>query len=117
MRTVTFEARKYVWVVLTDQYFVGEYNKLNERNEGLGPCGILKKINDKAYKLKLPSHLRTSDVFNVKHLIPYVNDSSDDKASNSMTEFFQPRENDVDVLAMDYLEKVDQVNRCQNRHN
>ncbi|GKA30594.1 putative CCCH-type zinc finger family protein [Tanacetum coccineum] len=35
---------------------------------------ILKKINDNAYKLELPSHLNTSDVFNVKHLFPYNGD-------------------------------------------
>ena len=37
----------------------------------IGPVEILKKINDNAYRLRLPDHIHTTDVFNVKHLIPY----------------------------------------------
>ncbi|GLT54898.1 hypothetical protein SLA2020_280570 [Shorea laevis] len=66
-RKVTFEVGDLVWAVLTrDRFPVGEYNKLRERK--IGPCEILQKINDNAYRLRLPSHLKTSDVFNVKHL-------------------------------------------------
>nr|GEW81322.1 hypothetical protein [Tanacetum cinerariifolium] len=32
---------------------------------------IMEKMNSNAYRLKLPSHIRRSDVFNVKHLLPY----------------------------------------------
>ena len=57
-----------------DRFPVGEYNKLAARN--IGPLEILEKINPNAYRLKLPSHMRISDVFNVKHLVPYCGENS-----------------------------------------
>ncbi|GKE59740.1 hypothetical protein Tco_1510107, partial [Tanacetum coccineum] len=60
-----------------------------------GPLEIVEKINSNAYRLKLPSHIRCSDVFNVKHLIPYHGDSSDDDlAMNSRTNFVYPGGNE-----------------------
>ncbi|GKE49675.1 putative reverse transcriptase domain-containing protein [Tanacetum coccineum] len=44
----------------------------------IGPLEIVEKINSGAYRLNLPSHIRYSDFFNVKHLLPYHGDSSDD---------------------------------------
>ncbi|GKA37458.1 MAK10-like protein [Tanacetum coccineum] len=76
-RHVDFEATDFMWVVLTKDCFpVGEYNKLSAKK--IGPLEIVKKINSSAYRLKLPSHIRCSGVFNVKHLFPYHGDSSDD---------------------------------------
>ena len=50
------------------------------------------------------------DVFNVKHLIPFTGDSSDDDAVlNSRSNFLSPRENDVDQVALDFLERFDRV--------
>lgn len=58
-----------MWVVLTkDRFIACEYNKLSARK--IGPVEVLEKINPNAYRLKQPSHLRTFDVFNVKHLAP-----------------------------------------------
>nr|GEY91372.1 putative reverse transcriptase domain-containing protein [Tanacetum cinerariifolium] len=52
---------------------------------------IVEKMNSNAYRLKLPSHIRRSDVFNVKHLLPYHGDSSDeDSVGNSRTNFVYP---------------------------
>lgn len=63
-RRVVFEVGDLVQVVLTyDMFLVGEYKKLKERK--IGPCEVFKKINDNAYKICLPHHLKTSDVFNV----------------------------------------------------
>lgn len=59
-------------------------------NLKIGPCEILQKINDIAYRLRLPSHLKTFDVFNAKHLSPCFGDS-DDTALNSRVSFFQPK--------------------------
>ncbi|GJT17382.1 putative nucleotidyltransferase, ribonuclease H [Tanacetum coccineum] len=86
-RHVDFEEGDFVWAVLTkDRFPVGEYNKLSAKK--IGPLEIVEKINSNAYRLKLPSHIRCSDVFNVKHLIPYLGDSSDDDlAMNSRTNF------------------------------
>ena len=76
-RHLEFDVRDFVWAVLTkDRFPVGEYNKLSAKK--IGPLEVLEKINPNAYRLKLPSHLRTADVFNVKHLIPFNDDSSDD---------------------------------------
>ncbi|GKB45723.1 putative reverse transcriptase domain-containing protein [Tanacetum coccineum] len=76
-RHVDFEEGDFVWAVLTkDRFPVGEYNKLSTKK--IGPLEIVEKINSNAYRLKLSSHIRCSDAFNVKHLIPYHGDSSDD---------------------------------------
>ena len=72
----------------------------------MGPYEIIEKINANAYRLKLPSHIHTSDVFNVKHLIPYRGDSSeeDDGWANSRANSFQAGEDDADCMADAYLE-------------
>ncbi|GKC97135.1 putative reverse transcriptase domain-containing protein, partial [Tanacetum coccineum] len=67
-------------------FLFGEYNKLSAKK--ISPLEIMEKINSNAYRQKLPSHIRCSDVFNVKHLIPYHGDSSDDDfAMNSRMNF------------------------------
>ncbi|KAH9650278.1 hypothetical protein KPL70_026314 [Citrus sinensis] len=76
-RALEFQVGDFVWVVLTkDRFSVGEYNKLSTRK--IDPLEIIEKINPNAYKLKLPSHIHTADVFNVKHLIPYRGDHDED---------------------------------------
>lgn len=77
-----FNVGDFVWVVLTkDCFHVGEYNKLSVKK--IGPIEIIEKINPSAYSLRLPSHICTSYVFNVNHLVLYLGDNSDDVA-NSM---------------------------------
>ncbi|PWA51989.1 reverse transcriptase domain-containing protein [Artemisia annua] len=66
-----------------DRFSVGEYNNLSAKM--IGPVEIVEKLNSNAYRLKLPSHIRCSDVFNVKHLLPYHGYSSDDISVNSST--------------------------------
>ena len=75
---------------------MGDYNKLSAKK--IDPMEIVEKINPNAYQLKLSSHIRTTDVFNVKHLIPYVGDSSsrDDDVTNSRANFLHPAGNDVE---------------------
>ena len=69
-----------MWAVLTkDRFPVGEYNKLSAKK--IGPVEIVEKINFNAYLLKLPSHIRTADLFNVKHLVPFTGDYFDDSYS------------------------------------
>jgi hypothetical protein len=98
-----FEEGDFVWAVLTkDRFLVGEYNKLAARK--IGPIEIVKKINPNAYQLKVPSHINTSDVFNVKHLVPFIEDSSEEDA-NSRANSVQPREDDVEQDAWEYMRK------------
>jgi hypothetical protein len=93
-RTIEFEEGDFVWAILTkDRFPVGEYNKLAAHK--VGPVEIVEKINPNAYRLKLPSYIKTSDVFNVKHLVPYIGDSSYEDA-NSRANSLQPGEDDVD---------------------
>jgi hypothetical protein len=90
-----------VWAILTkDRFPMGEYNKLAVRK--VGPVEIITKINPNAYRLKLPSHIKTSDVFNVKHLVPFIEDSSEEDA-NSRTNSLQLGEDDVDQIASEFV--------------
>jgi methylmalonyl-CoA mutase N-terminal domain/subunit len=59
-RRIVFKVGDNVWVVLT-QDPTSEYNKLNARK--IGPCELLERLNDNAYRLKLPSHIKTPDIF------------------------------------------------------
>ncbi|XP_041020439.1 uncharacterized protein LOC121262075 [Juglans microcarpa x Juglans regia] len=79
---VLFDVEDFVWAVVTRVCIpVGEYNKLKDRK--IGPCEVLQKINDNAYRLHLPSHMRTSDMFNIKHRSPcFVNDGMNSRASS-----------------------------------
>jgi hypothetical protein len=77
-----------VWAILTkDRFPSGEYNQLAARK--IGSVEIVKKINANAYQLKLPSHIKTVDVFNIKHLVPFFGDSSEEDA-NSRANSLQP---------------------------
>lgn len=91
---VTFKVSDLVWAVLTcDRFPMGECNKLQERK--VEPCEVMQKINDNAYKLRLSSHLKTFDVFNVMHLTPcFIDADSDDM--NLRASSFQPGETNVE---------------------
>jgi hypothetical protein len=71
----------------------------------IGPVEIVKKINANAYQLKLPSHIKTSDVFNVKHLVPVIDDSSKEDV-NLRANSLQPGGDDVDHNAWDYMRRT-----------
>ena len=104
-RLLELNVGDYVWVVLTkDRFPVHEYTKLEARK--IGPYKIIEKINSNAYRLNLPSHIHTTPVFNVKHLIPFCGDNSeeDDEIANSRSNSFQPGEDDADSIAEDYPE-------------
>ena len=93
-RHVEFDVGNYVWAVLTkDRFSVGEYNKLSAKK--IGPMEIVKKINSNAYRLKLPSYIRTIDVFNVKHSVLFTGGSLDDL--DSIPNYVHARENDVGI--------------------
>ena len=83
------------WAVLTKDHFtVDDYKKLFAKK--IGPVDIIEKINPNAYRLKLPSHIRTTDIFNVEHLIPYVGDLFDeDDVGNWRPNFLHPAGNNA----------------------
>ncbi|GJQ99379.1 putative nucleotidyltransferase, ribonuclease H [Tanacetum coccineum] len=114
-RHVDFEEGDFVWVVLTkDRFPVGEYSKLTAKK--IGPLEIVEKIKSNAYRLKFPSHIRCFNIFNVKHLIPYHGDSSDnDLAMNSRTNFVYPEGNDggpsIEERVNLFLEAKDHVKK------
>ena len=103
---VEFQVGDFVWAILTkDRFPVGEYNKLSARK--IGPFEIIEKINPNAYRLNLPSHIRTSDVFNVKHLVLFHGDSDEDEHLNSKANFPQPSEDDADHVAFSFMAQWD----------
>ncbi|KAJ8630683.1 hypothetical protein MRB53_024006 [Persea americana] len=112
-RLVEFEVGDFVWAILTkDQFSVGEYNKLAARK--IGPLEIIAKINSNDYRLKLPSHIRTLDVFNVKHLVPYHGDSSEDETANSRANSLPPGGSDVvQIEADEYMNALDRSKACR----
>ena len=64
---------------------------LNFNQELMVHLKLLKKMNDNAYKVELPSDYGVSATFNVSDLSPY----HEDEPLDSRTSFFQPMENDV----------------------
>ena len=90
---------------------MGDYNKLSAKQ--IGPVEVIKKINLNAYRLKLPSHIRITNIFNVKHLIPYVGDSSsrEDDMRHSRANFLHPRGNNAEQKRIEFLEAWDRRNR------
>ena len=82
---------------------MGDYSKLFGKK--IVPVEIVEKINSNAYQLKLPSHIRTTDVFNVKHVPPYMGDSSSggNDVANSRANFLHPGGNDAEQQGIEYL--------------
>ncbi|KAL6523452.1 hypothetical protein OROGR_017055 [Orobanche gracilis] len=96
-RDVHFAVGDLVWAILTkDRFPPHEYSKLAARK--IGPIEILEVINPNAYRLKLPDGMRTSDVFNVKHLVPYSGEHSygDEAEHDLRANRFEEGENDGD---------------------
>lgn len=81
-RELLFQPGDLVWVVLTkDRLPAHEYNKLRSRK--IGPVKVLERINQNAYRLELPDHIKTANVFNVKYLFKFKgdNDEQDSEAN------------------------------------
>lgn len=85
-REVIFDSGDLVWVYLTKERLpLREYNKLKYKK--IGPVEVLERINPNAYRVRLPPHLRTSNIFNVKHLSRFHGDNvSPDSWSNPSQE-------------------------------
>lgn len=89
---VKFKVIDFVWTTMPKECIsVIGYSNLKAKKIAL--VQIVEKLNPNAYRLQLPSHIRTADVFNVKHLVPYYGYSSDD--DNLRANSIQPRGDDV----------------------
>ncbi|GKV14324.1 hypothetical protein SLEP1_g25219 [Rubroshorea leprosula] len=72
-RKVVYKEGDWVWIYLRKERFPNQPNaKLSPRADG--PFQIVKKINDNAYKIKLPGDYGVSATFNVTDLSPYYED-------------------------------------------
>jgi hypothetical protein len=59
--------------LLTKSHKLGHFGK--DKSLGLlqvGPCEVLRKVNDNVYQVQLSPHLSISNTFNVQHLVPYL---------------------------------------------
>lgn len=73
-REVLFKVGDQVWVYLTKEIMpLWEYNSLHSRK--IGQVKVVECINPNAYRVRLSSHIHTSDVFNVKHLSRFHGDN------------------------------------------
>ena len=82
-RELVFQPGDMVWVVLTkDRMPSHEYNKLRSRK--IGPVEVLERINDNAYRLQLPAHMKTSNVFNVKFLSKFRGDNDEPDSETNL---------------------------------
>ena len=74
-----------------DRLPIHEYNKLKSRK--IGPVKVIERINPNAYRVDLPQHIRTANVFNIKHLSPFKGDT--DTADSEANIFIPPRRPDA----------------------
>lgn len=70
----------------------------------VSPNEIITKINFNAYRLKVPSIIRTYIIFNVMLLITYHGYHSDEEDLILRTNIVKPEEKDVDSMAEEYIE-------------
>ncbi|GJU19185.1 RNA-directed DNA polymerase [Tanacetum coccineum] len=77
-----------------------QIKELHAQARADGPFRVLKRINDKAYKIELPGHYNVSATFNVADLSPYEGDSDDDVDSGVRA--FQDGEDDAGASDVDH---------------
>ncbi|KAK3218667.1 hypothetical protein Dsin_012637 [Dipteronia sinensis] len=65
---------------------------------------IGENVNSKPYRLRLLGNIRTADILNVKHLVPYNGDPAleDEEVLNSRPNFVQLGEDDAERMASSY---------------
>jgi hypothetical protein len=103
-KKIVFEQGDFVWVHLSMERFPDQRkSKLQPRADG--PFKLLRKINDNAYEIVLPSAYGVSSSFNVADLSPFF------VVEESRTTPFQEGEDDVDIPR---VTQVDEDNKPIN---
>ena len=84
-KKVIFEPGDWVWVHMRKERFP-EQRKSKLQPRGDGPFQVLKKINDNAYKIDLPSKYNVSNTFNVSDLSPFTADDEALELTSSLSQ-------------------------------
>ncbi|KAK3006607.1 hypothetical protein RJ639_016502 [Escallonia herrerae] len=92
-REKVFAEGDLVMVHLRKERFPGTYNKLSRKK--VGPCRILRRVNDNAYVVALPDYLEISPTFNVADFYPFHPDDPLYPGENSRSSFSQEGGNDA----------------------
>jgi hypothetical protein len=88
--------------------------KLNARK--ICPRDVLERINGNAYRLKLLSHIKTFDIFNVCHMIPYHRDSTSEDDAILRASSPSPGRTDTTHMDQDFLQTLDHLKRKTKRN-
>jgi hypothetical protein len=92
-KQLDFDPGDLVWLHLRKEWFLDlRKSKLMPRADG--PFKVLKKINENAYKLDLPTDFGVSPTFNIADLKPYLGEVDE---LESRTTQMQDGEDDVDI--------------------
>jgi hypothetical protein len=96
-KQLDFAPSDLVWLHLRKEQFPSlRKSKLMPRAHG--PFNVLKKINENAYKLDLPTDFGVSPTFNIADLKPYLGEEDE---LESRTTQMQQGEDDVDINTCD----------------
>jgi hypothetical protein len=77
-----------------------------------GPCKILAKINDNAYKLELPSEFGVSPSFNISDLRPYMGEEDEmPSRTTSMQEGEDNEDINTSATIIPFIEIVGPIKR------
>jgi hypothetical protein len=96
-KQLDFEPGDLVWLHLRKERFPNlRQSKLMPRANG--PFKVLKRINENAYKLDLPTDFRVSATFNIAYLKPYLGE--EDELGFRMTQMQEGRMMRTSTLAI-----------------
>jgi hypothetical protein len=96
-KQLNFELGDLVWMHLRKEQFPDLW-KYKSMPRADGPFKVLKKINENAYKLNLPTDFGVSPTFTIANLKPYLGE--EDELESRMT-LMQEGEDDEDLNTSD----------------